>query len=106
MNNMYRKCTLNGLSGGVLQELFERELVKVTENIQDENTPPKTTRKITLEIEFRPHESREIADVSLKAVAKLAPVKEYTSLVYLEGDNMVERVEQTEEVAYLESRSY
>jgi dethiobiotin synthetase len=85
MSKQFRPVTLSGLSNGALQEVFERELDNVLNNIQDENTPEKAVRKIVLEIEFKPHDSRDIAEVTLKAQSKLAPVREMKSLVYLEG---------------------
>ena len=51
----------------------------------DRVIPPGGKGKIVLEIEFKPHDSRDIAEVTLKAQSKLAPVREMKSLVYLEG---------------------
>ena len=92
--NQFRPITLAGLSNGALQEVFDRELSNVLENIKDVNTNPKAARKIVLEIEFKPHESRDIAEVCLKANAKLAPVKEINSVVYIEeGGKALEKIE-------------
>ena len=92
--NQFREVSLTGLSDGALQEIFNRELGNVLANIQDVNTNPKSSRKIVLEIEFKPHETRDIAEVTIKANAKLAPVKEINSVVYLDSNGKaLEKIE-------------
>lgn len=86
MSKQFVPISLATIKGGVLQEVFERELASVLENIADANTKPKTSRKITLEVEFKPNESREMAEVILKAQSKLAPVEEVSTMIYLEQD--------------------
>ncbi|EJD8497290.1 hypothetical protein M2667_002530 [Staphylococcus pseudintermedius] len=52
-----------------MQELFESELEKVIENINDINTDPTKKRKITMTIDIKSDEYREIifADVKVKS---------------------------------------
>lgn len=104
-NAQFRPITLNGLSNGALQEVFDRELANVLENIQDTNTSPKAVRKITMSIEFKPHETRDIANVVLKADSKLAPVKEIESLIYLEENGTALEKVQDEGVPQLNARA-
>ena len=94
--SQFRPVTLTEMQGGAMQEIFERELEKVLENIQDVNTGPKATRKITLEVEFKPNESRDIAECTIRAHSKLSPVRELMSTVYLDGNGKaLEKVEDT-----------
>ncbi|EGQ3138957.1 TPA: hypothetical protein K8036_001689 [Staphylococcus pseudintermedius] len=60
---------LSELGEGALQELFESELEKVIENINDINTDPTKKRKITMTIDIKSDEYREIifADVKVKS---------------------------------------
>ncbi|EGQ0289145.1 hypothetical protein NAC36_000187 [Staphylococcus pseudintermedius] len=60
---------LSELGQGALQELFESELEKVIENINDINTDPTKKRKITMTIDIKSDEYREIifADVKVKS---------------------------------------
>lgn len=70
-----RKLTLEGLGGGVIPELFQRELSHVLENIDDGNTEAKAARKITVELTFRPDANREAVALGVKAKSTLAQVK-------------------------------
>ncbi|EGQ4273616.1 hypothetical protein O0K60_02450 [Staphylococcus pseudintermedius] len=60
---------LSELGQGALQELFESELEKVIENINDINTDPTKKRKITMTIDIKSDEYREIifADAKVKS---------------------------------------
>ena len=43
---------LNSFADGALAEQFDREFVRVTENMADLNTDPKKARKITVTLTF------------------------------------------------------
>lgn len=60
---------LSELGQGALQELFESELEKVIENINDINTDPTKKRKITMTIDIKSDKYREIifADAKVKS---------------------------------------
>lgn len=64
-----KNMKLSQIGQGALQELFENELEKVIDNINDINTEPTKKRKITLTVEIKSDESREIlfADVHAKS---------------------------------------
>lgn len=64
------RVTLLQLSQGAAGELFDDEFEKVLRNILDINTDPKAKRKISLEIELAPAESREVADITIKGRVK------------------------------------
>lgn len=67
---------LSMVAGGALQEIAEREIEKVVENLNDENTPWKPKRMVTIKLEFTQNENRD--DVTMKITAdtpKLAPAK-------------------------------
>jgi hypothetical protein len=67
------EVTLETVSDGAAVELFQRELQRVLENIQDPNTNPEKKRRIRLDVAFHPDESRSEGRVTVKASSKLAP---------------------------------
>lgn len=81
--DQYRSVTIGNFAGGALEELFQRELAKVLDNIQDPNIPYKGSRKITIEVSFQPDENREQCSVSLHCDAKLLPVKGVGSTIFI-----------------------
>ncbi|EIE3860326.1 hypothetical protein LDE17_000344 [Staphylococcus pseudintermedius] len=62
---------LSELGQGALQELFESELEKVIENINDINTDPTKKRKITMTIDIKSDEYREIIFAHVKVKSNL-----------------------------------
>lgn len=60
-------------ANGAFTEQINRELKKVTENIQDPNTDATAKRKITVMIEFKPNETRNFVTTGVQAKATLAP---------------------------------
>lgn len=83
ISDEYKKVTVANIGGGVIDELFKRELQKVCENIDDINTNAKDTRIITIKVSIKPTEDRTTADVSVKATASLAGVKAHSSTIHL-----------------------
>lgn len=81
--NELSKVDLATLAGGAAPELFQHELDKVLENIQDPNTEATAKRKVKLEVVIQPGEDRDHADVSLSVSAKLAPHKPATGPMYM-----------------------
>lgn len=67
------EVTLETVNDGAAVELFQRELERVLENIQDPNTDPEKKRRIRLDVEFKPDESRSEGRVTVSAKSKLAP---------------------------------
>jgi hypothetical protein len=75
--------SLENLGAGAAAELFQLELDRVLENIQDPNTKATTIREITLKIKIKPDEDRDYGAVSIACTAKLSPVNPYpTQLVF------------------------
>ena len=69
------KIRLNELTGGALQEKFDRAMESVVNNMQDPNTPGKVKRAITIKLVFEQAEDRNDAAVNISVETKLAPVK-------------------------------
>lgn len=60
-------------ANGAFTEQINRELKKVTENIQDPNTDATAKRRITVVIEFKPNEARNFVTTGVQAKFTLAP---------------------------------
>ena len=59
-------------ANGAFTEQINRELKKVTENIQDPNTDATAKRRITVVIEFKPNEARNFVTTGVQAKSTLA----------------------------------
>ena len=68
-----KHINLEEFASGALNELINREMKRVTENIQDPNTSPKAKRKITVEIIFKPNEQRDFVSTEVNVKPTLAP---------------------------------
>lgn len=60
-------------ANGAFTSQINRELEKVTENIQDPNTDATAKRWITVVIEFKPNEARNFVTTGVQAKSTLAP---------------------------------
>ncbi len=60
-------------ANGAFTAQINRELEKVTENIQDPNTDATAKRRITVVIEFKPNEARNFITTGVQAKSTLAP---------------------------------
>lgn len=69
------KVSLSALTGGALQEKFDRAMETVINNMQDPNTPWKNKRGITIKLMFEQDEDRNDATVHISVETKTAPVK-------------------------------
>lgn len=69
------RISLDGLTGGALQEKFSMAMEEVLRNMQDPNTPWKNKRAITIRLAFEQNEDRDDAKVDISVDTKLAPVK-------------------------------
>lgn len=78
-----KAVTLETIADGVAQELFKRELVKVSENIADINTRSGAKRTITMTFTFQPDEERDEVKIIVGAKSNVAPVKPYAKTAYL-----------------------
>jgi hypothetical protein len=79
----HKPMKLENVGGGVLSELFARELELVEENMADANTSAKAKRRIALTVEFTiiegPGGSRRDFAISCASSSKLAPVTQHRS---------------------------
>ena len=64
---------LEKFAQGALSQQINRALAQVANNIQDPNTDPKKTRKITATITFKPNDSRDLVVTNIETKATLAP---------------------------------
>ncbi|AYG01692.1 replication terminator protein [Lactococcus allomyrinae] len=85
---MKNKINLNldKLAQGGVQELFDMNVKKILENIQDLNTEPKLKRKMTITIDFIPDETRSMITLGSQVKVGLAPTKGVATVV-LTGRN-------------------
>lgn len=60
-------------ANGAFTEQINKEIKKVTENIQDPNTDATAKRRITVVIEFKPNEARNFVTTGVQAKSTLAP---------------------------------
>ncbi|WP_425447766.1 hypothetical protein [Dethiothermospora halolimnae] len=70
---MSKMINLENFAGGALAEKFNNGFQEVLNNISDLNTDHKKKRKLTVELEFKPDEERELSLVDIKVKTKLAP---------------------------------
>lgn len=66
------KVELSEMIGGALQEKFGKAFERVIENLQDQNTPFKTKRGITIKLSFHQNEARDDVQVDIDVEEKLA----------------------------------
>ncbi len=68
-----KPINMEEFAGGAFSAQINRELRKVTENIQDPNTDATAKRRITVVIEFKPNEGRDFVTTGVQAKSTLAP---------------------------------
>ena len=73
---------LEEFAGGAFTTQINRELKKVTEYIQDPNTEATAKRRITVVIEFKPNDARNIVTTGVQAKSTLAPALGAVTAVY------------------------
>lgn len=64
---------MEAFANGAFTQQINRELEKVTENIQDPNTDATAKRRITVVIEFKPNDARNFVTTGVQAKSTLAP---------------------------------
>lgn len=68
-----KHINMEEFANGAFTEQINRELKKVTENIQDPNTDATAKRRITVVIEFKPNDARNFVTTGVQAKSTLAP---------------------------------
>jgi len=79
--------SLATINGGSAIERFDHELKNIVANINDVNTDPKATRKITLELIIKPTEDRTMCAYEIKVNGRPAPMKAVSAFFYLSYQN-------------------
>lgn len=75
---------LGNICGGAVEEVFQRELSSILENIGDVNTAPESKRKMTLEFTFEPFPDRSGAQVTFACKSKVVPVEAVKGTMFLQ----------------------
>jgi hypothetical protein len=78
--------SLDTLNQGAAVERFNWALQEVLDNIQDPNTDPKKARTVTLKCTIKPSEDREVGNIQVDVVSKLAPIAPFDVRVFLGRD--------------------
>lgn len=90
--------TLAGMREGAVEQLFQRALADVVENLDDVNTDPKAKRRISLVFTFTTNQERDIVAVDVQSATKLAvtnPVQAVVHVVRRDGrSGLVEPLHQ------------
>jgi len=82
------RSSLLQMAKGAIQERVDYEVSKVIDNILDANTDPTAKRKVTLTVEMKPDEDRQVVKITATAKSTLAPtVPVGTSLVITSDGN-------------------
>ncbi|TLG71400.1 replication terminator protein [Culicoidibacter larvae] len=72
-----KNMAFDGLAGGAAGEQFQ----EVLQNIADPNTDPKKKRELQIKLIFEPDENRDLLNVNIQCVPKLAPsVQSFTRM--------------------------
>lgn len=83
-NEEDEKLDINLLAGGAVREALEYALDDIFQNIKDLNTKAEKARKLTLTIEFRPDESRQVIKTSFNTKTSLVPVNSICTQLLLD----------------------
>lgn len=75
-------CLAN-ICGGVVEQVFQRELSQILANIADVNTEPEAKRKITFEFTFEPFEDRSGAKILFACKSKQVPTDMAPGIMFL-----------------------
>lgn len=87
---------LSKLANGAIQEKLDGELEKVFANIHDPNTSAIAKRGVTIKLEFKPDENRQVVTVSSDFTVKTAPVEGVSTTVLTGKDLATGKVEAHE----------
>lgn len=85
---------INQLAGGAIQEAIHFALGEVFENIKDPNTEPEKARKLTIVMELKPDENRQVIKTKTTCKTSLVPVNSITTSLFLDKNG--EKVVATE----------
>ena len=82
---------INKLAGGAIQESIHYGLEEVFKNILDPNTEPEKASKLTIVMELKPDESRQVIKTKTTCKTTLVPTNSITTQMLLgkEGEKIV-----------------
>ena len=83
---MKSKKKILEMARGALMERADYELSRIVENIMDINTPATKARKLTVTIELRPDETRQMVVISATAKSTLVATTPIQSTFWMESD--------------------
>lgn len=69
----YDKKSILAMAGGQIQELIDREMGKIVDDIMDATRAPTEKRKLTVTMEFKPDVERRMIAVAVNCKCSLAP---------------------------------
>lgn len=86
MQNEEEVVSLENLGNGAAVELFNRELQRVLDNIQDPNSLETAKRSITLTVGIKPLADRGLGGVEIACKSTLAPTQSFSTRFYFGRD--------------------
>ncbi|MBP1044871.1 replication terminator protein [Enterococcus sp. BWM-S5] len=69
------------LANGAIQEKLDGELEKIFNNIHDPNTKAKDKRTVTIKLEFKPDDNRQVVNLNSSFTTALAPVRDFDTTI-------------------------
>ncbi len=84
---MDKTIDLATLHDGAAVDMFNTELQRVWDNIEDPHTDPEAPREINLKVKFKPSDKRNVVDMKIQAAAKLAPTQPVETTAFIEKQN-------------------
>lgn len=82
------KIDINTLAGGAVKESVEYALEEVFENIKDPNTQAEKSRKLTITLELKPDESRQVIKTTVAIKTSLVPVNAINTQLLLDTNGL------------------
>ncbi|WP_423252882.1 replication terminator protein [Melissococcus plutonius] len=97
---------LSELANGAIQEKLDRELKKVFDNIHDPNTDAEAKRGLTIKLEFKPDENRQVVSLKSDITLKLTPTEGVVTTVLTGRDVNTGQVEARELKSEIPGQTY
>jgi len=94
------KLELSKMLNGGVEELFQEELNKVINNIDDVNTSPTAKRKIEIKIEIAPVKNRRAAMYAVEVNSKLAGREKQIGQIFIENGKALDYDTQQEAIDF------
>lgn len=80
------KTSILEMARGAIMERADYEVKRVIDNILDVNTKATEKRKITITVEFKPDDERQVIQVSAHAKSSLASTNPISTSLYVASD--------------------